>query len=53
MNSPEQKRILGDTSLSSGDDETVVMGLAFMKCSTSQRTTLNVASVSLASKDGI
>ena len=29
----------------SGDDETVVMGLAFMKCSTSQRMVLNMSSV--------
>ena len=29
----------------SGDDETVVMGLAFMKSSTSQRMVLNMSSV--------
>ena len=38
MRSPEKKMIWGDA-------ETVVMGLAFMKCSASQRTVLNKLSV--------
>ena len=45
MRSSEKKMVWVRASTSSGDDETVVMGLAFTKCSTSQRMVLNMSSV--------
>ena len=45
MRSSEKKMVWVRASTSSGDDETVVMGLAFTKCSTSLRTVLNNSSL--------